>query len=257
MSDGMGLVDGKIVLVTGAGSGLGRAGAELFGTEGAAHVYVADIDVDGGQATVAAIERAGGSATFVRLDVTDEAAVAETVARIARDQGRLDCAWNNAGITDTGKAFTDFDQAAWDRMIAVNLTSVFWCMKHELLQMVAQGGGAIVNTSSASGLVATPGLPHYTAAKHGVLGLTKVAALEYNSRNIRVNALCPGMVDTPLTQQFFDSNPRLASAVQRLMPGGELGRPPQIAQCAVWLCSDRADWVSGLSMVIDGGYVNR
>jgi NAD(P)-dependent dehydrogenase (short-subunit alcohol dehydrogenase family) len=203
------------------------------------------------------VERAGGAATCVRLDVTDEDAVADVVARAARDHGRLDCAWNNAGITDTGKAFTDFDRAAWDRMLAVNLTSVYLCMKHEILQMLTQGGGAIVNTSSASGVVATPGLPHYTAAKHGVLGLTKSGALEYNARGIRVNAVCPGMVDTPLTQQFFDTNPRLAGAVQRLMPGGVLGRPAQIAEAVVWLCSDRADWVSGLSMVIDGGYVNR
>ena len=154
-------------------------------------------------------------------------------------------------------ARTSVDKAAFERMLDVNLTSVFLCLKYEILQMETQGGGAIVNTSSASGVVATPGLPHYTAAKHGVLGLTKSAALEYNNKSIRVNAVCPGMVDTPLTQEFFDSNPKLAAAVQRLMPGGKLGRPTQVAEAVVWLCSEHSSWVSGLSMVIDGGYVNR
>jgi NAD(P)-dependent dehydrogenase (short-subunit alcohol dehydrogenase family) len=253
----MGMVEGKIALITGAGSGMGRAGSLLFAREGAAHVYVADLNVAAGQETVALVEHAGGSATFIHVDVTDEDAVRDMVATTTREQGRLDCAWNNAGITDVARRFTDFDKAAFERMLDVNLTSVFLCLKYEILEMERQGGGAIVNTSSASGVVATPGLPHYTAAKHGVLGLTKSAALEYNNKNIRVNAVCPGMVDTPLTQQFFDSSPKLAAAVQRLMPGGKLGQPPQVAEAVVWLCSEHASWVSGLSMVIDGGYVNR
>ena len=253
----MGMVDGKVALITGAGSGLGRAGSLLFAQEGAAHVYVADLSVAGGQETVELVEQAGGSATFVHVDVTDEDAVRDMVARVVAGHERLDCAWNNAGITDVARRFTDFDKAAFERMLDVNLTSVFLCLKFEILQMESQGGGAIVNTSSASGVVATPGLPHYTAAKHGVLGLTKSAALEYNNKSIRVNAVCPGMVDTPLTQEFFDSSPKLAAAVQRLMPGGKLGQPTQIAEAVVWLCSEHASWVSGLSMVIDGGYVNR
>jgi NAD(P)-dependent dehydrogenase (short-subunit alcohol dehydrogenase family) len=253
----MGLVDGKVVLITGAASGMGRAGAQLFAREGARHLYLADVDGGGCAETVKLVHDAGGLATALAIDVTDEVAVARAVTTAIQEQGQLDCAWNNAGVTDVGRPFTDLDQASWDRMIAVNLTSVFLCMKHELAAMERQGGGSIVNTSSASGLVATPGLPHYTAAKHGVLGLTKSAALEYNGKGVRVNAVCPGMVDTPLTQSFFDTSPKLARAVQRLMPRGELGQPDQVAQAVVWLCSDRADWVSGLSMVIDGGYLNR
>jgi NAD(P)-dependent dehydrogenase (short-subunit alcohol dehydrogenase family) len=253
----MGLVDDKVVLITGAASGMGRAGAILMAREGAAHVYAVDLDDAGGAATVQLVTDVGGTATFVHADVCDDDAIAAIVSRIVAEHGRLDCAWNNAGITDTGRPFTQVDRASWDRMIAINLTSVFVCMKYELLQMEQQGFGAIVNTSSASGLIATPGLVHYTAAKHGVLGLTRQGALEYNGRGIRVNAVCPGMVNTPLTQGLFDTNPRLAASIQRLMPGGKMGEPEQVANAVVWLCSDHADWVSGLSMVIDGGYVNR
>ena len=248
---------GKVVLVTGAGGGMGRSGAEIFAREGAKHVYVVDLKEDGGNETVETIERAGGAATFVKVDVTDEAAVEALVARIVAEHGRLDAAWNNAGINDVSRAFHEFDKASWDRMIAVNLTSVFLCMKHELKQMLAQGGGAIVNTSSGAGIIAAPGLAHYTAAKHGVLGLTKAAAGEYNNDNIRVNAVCPGMVDTPMIQGWFASSPDLANMVLATMPGKKLGRPAQVAEAAVWLCSDAADWVSGLSMVVDGGGVNR
>jgi len=250
----MGLVDGKVVLVTGGGSGMGQAGAAIFAREGAAHVYVADVDDRGGAATVAA---APGKTTFVHTDVADEAAVEALVGRIVTEQGRLDCAWNNAGITDASGPFTALSKDAWDRMIAVNLTSVFLCLKHELRHMEQQGGGAIVNTSSGAGIIAAPGLPHYTAAKHGVLGLTKAAAQEYNGRGIRVNAVCPGMVDTPMISSWFESSPDIAKAILATMPGGKLGRPAQVAEAAVWLCSDRADWVSGLSMVVDGGAVNR
>ena len=253
----MELVDNKVVMITGAASGMGRAGAVLMAQQGAAHVYVVDVNDAGGADTVGLVRDAGGRATYVHADVCDDDAITALVAQIVDEYGRLDAAWNNAGITDTGRPFTDVDRAAWDRMIAVNLTSVFVCMKAELVQMERQGFGSIVNTASASGLVATPGLVHYTVAKHGVIGLTKQGALEYNNKNIRVNAVCPGMVNTPLTQELFESNPRLAAAIQRLMPGGKLGEPEQVAAAVVWLSSDQASWVSGLSMVIDGGYVNR
>jgi len=253
----MGVVEGKVVLVTGAGSGMGRAGAVLFSQEGARHVYVVDVNVAGGAETVELVRQAGGAATFVDVDVTDEAADAELVRRIVAEQGRLDCAWNNAGINDVSAPFTDLTKAAWDRMLAVNLTSVFLCMREELRQMRVQGSGAIVNTSSGAGIVAAPYLPHYTAAKHGVLGLTKAAAQEFNNAGIRVNAVCPGMVDTPMIQDWFRTSPEVANAVLATMPGGKLGRPEQVAHAAVWLCGDGADWVSGLSMVVDGGQVNR
>jgi NAD(P)-dependent dehydrogenase (short-subunit alcohol dehydrogenase family) len=251
------MAKGKVALVTGAGGGMGRAGAEIFAREGASHVYVVDLKEDGGAETVDNIVRAGGAATYLKVDVTDEDAVADLIAHVAREHGRLDAAWNNAGINDVSRPFHEFDKASWDRMISVNLTSVFLCMKHELRQMLAQGGGAIVNTSSGAGVIAAPGLPHYTAAKHGVLGITKAAAGEYNNANIRVNAVCPGMVDTPMIQSWFDTNPDLANMVLQTMPGKKLGQPAQVAEAAVWLCSDAADWVSGLSMLVDGGGVNR
>ena len=253
----MGIVDDKIVLVTGGGSGMGAAGAEIFAREGAAHVYVVDVNTDGGERVAAAVHKAGAGASFVAVDVTDEGAVAGLIDRIVAEHGRLDCAWNNAGITDAAGPFTTLAKDAWDRMIAVNLTGVFLCMKHELRQMTTQGYGAVVNTSSGAGIVAAPYLPHYTAAKHGVLGLTKAAAQEYNGAGIRVNAVCPGMTDTPMIQSWFESSPAVAQAVLATMPGGRLGRPEQVAEAAVWLCGDPAGWVSGLSMVVDGGAVNR
>jgi NAD(P)-dependent dehydrogenase (short-subunit alcohol dehydrogenase family) len=253
----MGIVDDKIVLVTGGGSGMGAAGAEIFAREGAAHVYVVDVNTDGGERVAAAVHKAGAGASFVAVDVTDEGAVAGLIDRIVAEHGRLDCAWNNAGITDAAGPFTSLAKDAWDRMIAVNLTAVFLCMKHELRQMTTQGYGAVVNTSSGAGIVAAPYLPHYTAAKHGVLGLTKAAAQEYNGAGIRVNAVCPGMTDTPMIQSWFESSPAVAQAVLATMPGGRLGRPEQVAEAAVWLCGDPAGWVSGLSMVVDGGAVNR
>jgi NAD(P)-dependent dehydrogenase (short-subunit alcohol dehydrogenase family) len=253
----MGIVDDKIVLVTGGGSGMGAAGAEIFAREGAAHVYVVDVNAEGGEKVAAAVRAAGAGASFAATDVTDEDAVAALVDRIVAEHGRLDAAWNNAGISDAAGPFTALTKQAWDRMISVNLTSVFLCMKHELRQMTGQGFGAIVNTSSGAGLVAAPFLPHYTAAKHGVLGLTKAAAQEYNSAGVRVNAVCPGMTDTPMIQGWFESSPDIAKAVLATMPGGRLGRPEQVAEAAVWLCGDPANWVSGLSMVVDGGAVNR
>jgi NAD(P)-dependent dehydrogenase (short-subunit alcohol dehydrogenase family) len=248
-----GSAEGKVVLVTGAGGGMGRAGAEIFAREGARHIYVADLKVDGGRETVELVKKAGGAATFVEIDVTDEDAVAGLVARIASEHGRLDTAWNNAGINDVSRPFHELEKTDWDRMIAVNLTSVFFCMKHEVRQMLAQGGGAIVNTSSGAGLGPAPGLPHYTAAKHGVLGLTKCAAVEGNEKGIRVNAVCPGMIDTPMIQSWFASSPDIANMVLQSMPGKRLGRPEQVAEVAVWLCSEAAGWLSGVSVVVDGG----
>jgi NAD(P)-dependent dehydrogenase (short-subunit alcohol dehydrogenase family) len=245
------LATGKVVLVTGGGSGIGQAGAAIFAREGAEHVYVVDTNAQGGADTLSQVEAAGGTATFVRVDVTDESAVAGLIAQIVKERGRLDAAWNNAGINGVSGPFHELELDVWQHMLDVNLTSVFLCMKYELAQMVKQGGGAIVNTSSGAGLVPAPGLPHYTAAKHGVLGITKVAASEYNNRRIRVNAVCPGMVDTPMLRSWNG-----LEEMTKFLPGGKLGEPSQVAESAVWLCSDAADWVSGLSMVVDGGGLN-
>ncbi len=251
-----GLVADKVALVTGAASGIGRATALLFAREGA-RVLVADVDASGGEATCAAIAGAGGEARFVRTDVTREAEVAACVRAAVDHFGRLDCAVNNAGITGGGGAIPDLDLELWNRTLAVNLTGVFLCLKHEIPVMRGQGGGAIVNVASGAGLIGVPGLPHYCASKHGVLGLTKTAALENARSGVRVNALCPGSTDTPLLRGAMAADPRLEKMVLSTIPGGRLGRPEEIAEAAVWLCSDRASWVTGESMLVDGGSIAR
>lgn len=251
-----GLMTGKVTLVTGAGSGIGRASAELFALEGA-RVVVADVDPDGAAETVARITGAGGTAMAVTADVADEPQVEAMVGAAVEAYGRLDAAHNNAGISIPSEPFHETDITRWQRMLDVNLTGVFLCMKHELAVMVPQGSGAIVNTSSGAGIIGFPGLTAYTATKHGVLGLTKVAAIEYARQRIRVNAVCPGVVDTPMMQRFIGGNPEMEAAMKATIPTGEFGRPSEIAEAVVWLCSDRASLVSGESMLVDFASVAR
>jgi NAD(P)-dependent dehydrogenase (short-subunit alcohol dehydrogenase family) len=222
-------------------------------------VLVVDLKDDGGEETVELVRKAGAEARYVHADVTDESEV-ERVVRTAVDAwGRLDCAHNNAGLSGVSGAFTDFTIEEWNRVIAINLTAVFLCMKHELRQMVAQSpqGGAIVNTSSGAGVIGFPGLPHYVASKHGVLGLTKTAALEFARQGIRVNAVLPGSTDTPMMRSFIGGNPEIEAFMKGTVPQGELGKPEWLAEAVVWLCSDRAAWVNGESMLVDGGTVSR
>jgi NAD(P)-dependent dehydrogenase (short-subunit alcohol dehydrogenase family) len=243
-----------VALVTGAGSGIGRAAALLFASDAGAQVVVADIDEQHADETVKLVADAGGDALAVRVDVSDDASVAAMVAAAVEHYGRLDTAFNNAGISPAPKPFTDHSVAEWQRVIDVNLTGVFLCMQHELRQMLAQGdGGAIVNMSSGAGIVAAPGQPQYTAAKHGVLGLTKQAAQEYMRHGIRVNAVLPGMTDTPPMQEYLAGN----DSMVKMLPGGRLARPEEIARTAVWLCSAGASYVSGASLVVDGGLIAR
>jgi NAD(P)-dependent dehydrogenase (short-subunit alcohol dehydrogenase family) len=253
----MGLVDGTIVLVTGGAGGIGRAAAELFAAEGAEAVVVTDLDAEGGSRTVAGIEERGGDAEFRGADVTDEDQVEALVRYVLDRYGRLDCAFNNAGVSGTAGAFTDLALAEWNRVLTTDLTSVFLCLKHELRAMARIGEGAIVNTSSGAGVVASPGLPHYTAAKHGVLGLTKAAAQEYVGTDIRVNAICPGITDTPMLRAAIGGSTDLERVVRRAAPGGVFGRPEQVAETAVWLCSERASFVTGATLLVDGGAVAR
>ncbi len=251
-----GLVAGKVALVTGAGSGIGRATALAFAREGA-RVVVSDLDETAGKTVADEIARAGGDARAVACDVTDEAQV-EALVRAALDAfGRLDCAHNNAGGPGQGGRMHEIPTQEWNAILALNLTSVFLCMKHEIPVMARQGGGAIVNTASGAGLVAVPLLAHYAAAKHGVLGLTKTAAIENARTGVRVNAVCPGSVETPALRAHMAKDPAIAKGILATQPGGRLGRPEEIAESVVWLCSERASFVTGESFVVDGGAVAR
>ena len=250
------MVAGKVALVTGGASGIGAASARLFAAEGAT-VVVADIDGPAADEVAASIRGEGGDAGAVAVDVTDEASVEAMIATIVERHGRLDCAHNNAGISGAMTPFTDLALDSWEHMIRVNLTSVFLCMKHELAAMQRQGLGAIVNTSSGAGVVGFAGLPHYVAAKHGVLGLTKTAAQEFAKSGIRVNAVCPGTTRTPMIESFLAGQPEIEKLVRRGVGRGSLGEAIEIAEAAVWLCSDRASFVSGESMLVDGATICR
>lgn len=243
---------GKTALITGGGSGIGRATALAFARAGA-RVAVADVAPEGGQETVASIVRAGGTAFFVPCDVTEAEQVAALVAAVVARWGTLDCAFNNAGIGGALGNTADCAEENWQRVLAVNLTGVFHCMKYEIRQMLTQGGGAIVNTASAAGLVGAQGIPAYAASKHGVVGLTKTAAVEYARKGIRVNSVCPGWVETPMLGALGGSNARFEQGIVRFHPIGRLGTPEEIAAAVVWLSSDAASFATGLNMSVDGG----
>lgn len=248
------LATGKVVLVTGGASGIGRAAAQAFAEEGAAHVVVVDRDVAGAEATVAQLDGPGSS---FELDVADDEAVGTLIDELVAEHGRIDIGFNNAGINDVARSFHELDPGAWDHMIRVNLSSVFSCMRHQLRHMTVAGRGAIVNTSSGAGVVAAPGLPHYTAAKHGVVGLTKAAAQEYARQGIRVNAVLPGSTDTAMLQDFIAGDETMAAIIARSNIRGELLRPESVAAAVVWLASDHAEMVNGQSLIVDGGGIVR
>jgi NAD(P)-dependent dehydrogenase (short-subunit alcohol dehydrogenase family) len=252
-----GLVDGKVALITGAGSGIGRASALTFAREGARGVVVADIDEAGGRETVEMIRATGVDARFVAGDVTRAEQVEAMVAAAVDEFGRLDCAHNNAGISLVPRGFTAVRLDQWQRVLNVNLKGVWLCLRAEIRHMLARGGGgAIVNTASAAGIIGTPGNPAYAASKHAVLGLTKTAALEYIRHDIRVNAVCPGIVRTPLVEPAL-AVPELAARLRRVQPGGRLAEPDEVAEAVVWLASDRASFVSGEAMLVTAGAVAR
>ncbi len=250
-----GRLDGKVALVTGGGSGIGRATAQIFAREGA-KVVVADVGVDGGEETVLLIKAAGGEAVFVKTDVSKAAEVEALVNAAVATYGRLDCAFNNAGIGGRMVPIVEDTEENWDRVIAINLTGVWYCMKYEIPHMLKQGGGAIVNTASVAGLVGVQRGGTYVASKHGVVGLTKTAALEYAKAGIRVNAVCPGPIDTPLFRGGVDKPmPRFGEKMREAQPGKRLGQSEEIGEAVVWLCSDAASFVTGLPMAVDGGMI--
>jgi NAD(P)-dependent dehydrogenase (short-subunit alcohol dehydrogenase family) len=251
-----GLVQGKVVLVTGGGSGIGRATALKSAQEGA-KVVIADYAQEGGERTVKMITEAGGKASFVPADVSVAKQVEAMVAKAVETYGRIDGAYNNAGIEGRMATTTEATEENFDRIIAINLKGVWLCMKYEIPQMLKQGGGSIVNTASVAGLVAIERLPAYNASKHGVIGLTRTAALEYAAKNIRVNCVCPGAIRTPMTERVLDKEGISEQEWIAPEPIGRMGRPEEIAAAVVWLLSDAASFVTGHPMAIDGGWVAR
>ena len=250
---------GKIVMVTGGGSGIGRATAEMFAARGAAAVVVVDRTDTGeysGPETVDLVRKAGGTALFVHADVVVEAEVEAAVAAALAEYGRLDAAVNCAGVAGTGAKIADTALEDWNRVLGVNLTGVFVSLKHEIRAMLPNKAGTIVNIASAAGLVAVPYLSPYCSSKHGVLGLTKTAAREYRNAGLRINAICPGVVDTPMIRTSAEERPAV-NMQARENTGGFMGQPEQIAEAAVWLCSEEASFVNGESMVVDGGTITR
>jgi NAD(P)-dependent dehydrogenase (short-subunit alcohol dehydrogenase family) len=237
--------EGKVVIVTGAGSGIGQATALAFAQEGA-KVVVSDINQKNGLQTVDNIRRLNGEAHFILCDVSSEAQVKNLVAQTVQKYGRLDCAFNNAGIEGIPSSTVECSSENWDRTISTNLKGVWLCMKYEIPAMLKSGQGSIVNCSSIAGLVGFETIPAYVASKHGVVGLTETAALEYAKQNIRVNAVCPGAIHTPMLDRFTQGN---EDAMARV------GRPEEIADSVLWLCSEKSSYVTGQSIAVDGGWI--
>jgi NAD(P)-dependent dehydrogenase (short-subunit alcohol dehydrogenase family) len=248
------MLDGKVALVTGGGSGMGRASALEFAAQGA-KVVVADYVAEGGERTVAVLRDKGGEATFVQADVSNPTQVQALIKKVVDTYGRLDCAHNNAGIEGLIGPLAECTVENWNRIIATNLTGVWLCMKYEIPQMLKQGGGAIVNTASAAGLEGIVGLAAYCSSKHGVVALTKVGAKDYAKTGIRVNAVCPGPIDTPMLERIADVSAATIQNAGDSTPMGRNGKPEEVARVAVWLCSDAASYVTGVAMPVDGGFV--
>ena len=245
---------GKVALVTGAGLGIGQASALAFAAAGA-RVAVVDIDGEGAAGTVATVEQQGADTLLIEADVTKASDVERMVAVTVETLGSLDFAHNNVGSLGTRAPIHDYPEDIFESVTRVTQTSMFLCMKYELRHMLRQGAGAIVNTSSVAGFIGLPGESAYVAAKHAVLGLTRTAALEYADHGIRVNAVCPGVIRTPMTEFFLDGDPEAERAAVARHPMGRLGEPAEIADAVVWLCSDEASFVTGHPLVVDGGHL--
>ncbi|CDF83218.1 Uncharacterized oxidoreductase [Pseudomonas knackmussii B13] len=246
------LLSGQVALVTGAAAGIGRATAQAFAREGI-KVVVSDVDAQGGEATVELIRAAGGEATFIRCDVTRDAEVQALVAGTVAAYGRLDYAFNNAGIEIEQGKLADGQESEFDAIIGVNVKGVWLCMKHQIPVMLAQGGGAIVNTASVAGLGAAPKMSIYAASKHAVIGLTKSAAIEYAKKKVRINAVCPAVIDTDMFRRAYEVDPKKAEFAAAMHPVGRVGKVEEIASAVLYLCSDNAGFTTGIALPVDGG----
>lgn len=253
----MSIFKDKVALVTGGSTGIGRATAIDFAHKGAS-VVVADVNLEEGNNTVAMIEKEGGKAIFVLADVSQSRDVKFAIAQTIKMYARLDFACNNAGIEGRSAPLAEMAEADWQHVIDINLTGVFLCMKYEIPVMLKTGGGAIVNMASILGQVGFANAAAYTAAKHGILGLTKVAALEYSAQGIRVNAVCPAFIATPMLERAgLTTDETVRKAMEAMHPIGRLGEPQEIARVVTWLCSPDASFVAGEGLLVDGGYVAR
>jgi NAD(P)-dependent dehydrogenase (short-subunit alcohol dehydrogenase family) len=247
-----GVLEGNVALVTGGSLGIGKATVAALAKQGAKVVFCAR-NPEQGEDSASFIRKAGGEASYVKADVSKAADVEALVAYAVEKYGRLDCAFNNAGIVGPVAGICDYTEEDWDTVNDTNLKGVWLCMKYELKQMAQQGHGSIVNCSSAAGLIGFEGIAPYVATKHGIVGLTKSASLEFAKSGIRINAICPGCIDTPATHQMLPEAEALAGFIAAKQPIGRIGRPEEIAAAVVWLCSDAASLVTGIAMSVDGG----
>lgn len=246
----------KIAFISGAANGIGKATALLFSRSGA-KVAVVDVQDEAGEAVAQSIRSNGGEAVYIHCDVSNRAEIKRAIERTVESFGGIDLAFNNAGIEGEAGFTADCSEDNWDRTIAINLTGVWLAMKYQIPEMIKRGGGAIVNCSSIAGIVGTAGVPAYNASKHGVVGLTETAALEYINQNIRINAVCPGVIHTPMIDRFTRGDDAAVKGLVASEPIGRMGRPEEVAEAVAWLCSDASTFVIGHAMPIDGGWVAR
>ena len=249
-------LENKVALITGGSSGIGQAAARLFAREGA-KVVIADVDAEGGEKTADAIRQAGGHAHFVPADISKAAEVEALIGAVVERHGRLDCAYNNAGILGEIVPLVDHSEEAWDRTLDVNLKGTWLCMKYEIPQMLKQGSGAIVNTTATAAIKGSPHRSAYAASKAGIIAITKSAAMEYAEHGLRINVICPSHTRSHMLEQFFELRPELEASFIASAPMARIAAPEEVAEGALWLCSDASSFVTGHVLAVEGGYLAR